>query len=121
MEVLLKKCKITLSIIKQLLVASEENIRTYNVLGWVLLPYKNSSYKKILLYDSVSNKLVSMFYPKDISEKPKGQDNRFELYYRNDFNNHYYHSFDTKEEQVQFHSVLNRVVSEAKEQGQIFY
>jgi hypothetical protein len=121
MKVLLKKTKITLSVINQLPLAREESVRTYTVLGWVLLRFKNSGFRKILLHDSESNTLVCMNYPVKIEDKIQGQDHRFDLYYKNDFGNNTYYSFDTKEKCVQFHSVLDRVTSEAKEKGQIFY
>lgn len=58
MNIELRKIKITASILKQLQIASENQMKTYAALGYVL--YKDR--KRILLYDEVNQTLCYMYF-----------------------------------------------------------
>lgn len=60
MEVLLKKVKVTVSVLKQLQIASWKQMQTYEPLGYVVKQSKRGSYRSILLYDKETNTLVCM-------------------------------------------------------------
>lgn len=119
MEVILKKTKITLGVIKQLLSAGEKEIKTYEVLGWVLTLFKSRKYKRILLYEKTTSSLVYMNYPNAIREDEEL--GKLKVSYVTDLGGGHVHILNTKEEQQLFYRTLLRVVSEAKEKGQIFY
>ena len=70
MEVVLKKTKITKSIVNQALQGSDNlyfNMCNYNILGWCLITGKRNE-RWILLYDTIKNTLVRLPYAQNLSE-----------------------------------------------------
>jgi hypothetical protein len=78
MEVILKRTKITKSILDQSLLGNSKlylGHPNYDVLGWCSILKGKFRYNYILLYDKASNTVVRLHYPnsKNIYEEEKGE------------------------------------------------
>ena len=117
MEVILKKSKITNSILGQTLIASMGNFKTMKVLGWCY--YKTNNW--IVLYNEETNELRRYPLFKSIERMPisYGRVKDEIKVYNHNMNTQYY-TFDTEEEAITFYDLINGVKSTAMQLGQFF-
>ena len=122
MEVVLKKSKITNSIIKQTLIANISDLTNSDVLGWCLVDKK---IHYIVLYNSSTNELRKYLMINKISfdtPYPHQYDTPNYLLTINFGVNYIEHNykFDTLKEVEDFKSTLERIKTEALTKGQFY-
>jgi hypothetical protein len=124
MEVLLKKSKITSSILKQTLIASFSNLKTYDVIGFCVV----KGDKWIVLYESSTKEIRKFLMFKDVvievENKPDGQGNLEELFYvvvkfEGRYLNKKFISTDKSEAEESL-TLFNDIKLKAKTKGQFF-
>lgn len=122
MEVELKKVKITLSVIKQLLPATCHQMESYTPLGWVVVKDGKYSKQKILLYNGNTNILTYCLLPKKIIlNKRFYSDTEYkQIDWCTDFGTLTYNG-DSEEDARQTKERFEKMVDKAKQIGQIFY
>lgn len=62
----LRRFNLTRNIIKQLIDATIDEMLTFQVMGWVMVPYRQQSIKVIILYDADKREIRKIMMPKSI-------------------------------------------------------
>jgi len=117
MEIILKKSKITNSILAQTITASTSDLKSSDVLGWCV--YKKHKY--IVLYDSVTNELRKYLMFKEVSAESKYTFEPFsvKVYFGIEFNSLHYQTKNELESQELIEQ-LEEVKQQAIIKGQFF-
>lgn len=130
MEVILKKTKITSSILKQTTNATENNLKDANfrVLGWCRYVVNKHTYKYILLYNENKQELVRYLFFSEIKEvyvnDYKGRDyyspEKFNIEVKTPNFMDKVYTFKTQKERDDFAHDLRVIKNRAEEAGQIY-
>jgi hypothetical protein len=118
MEVLLKKFKITASILAQTLIADVANLKSEFVLGWCI--YKKHKY--IILYNSLTTELRKYPMPKIVVLEYDNYNKKFTV--RVEFTEHLtHHIYNMGDETLNdaFAVELKNVKGRAESAGQFFF
>lgn len=120
MEVVLKKTKITSSILSQSEKATISDMINETIIGWCV--FKDNKY--IVLYDSVKNLLYKYKFFNNLYEGSESFDGEFQGKFRLkvivDFGEDFYYQFDTKEELKAAEKLITSTKKTAIEKGQFY-
>lgn len=115
MELILKKTKLTSSILTQTVLASYADIKTFDVIGWCV--HKN--HKRIVLYNHDTQELRKYPMIKDIKSEVYYMQHRTVIRFDGNFNSAVYNTKDDEESQV-IYNEFNKVRTDALTKGQFF-
>lgn len=121
MELILKKTKLTSSIINQILRANELALKTYSVVGWCI----HQKIKWVILYDENTKDLKKYLIPVDVKiEGLTGSSTLpHEVYLKVDFGSKYtplHYRYPTEEEAKEFMGHIRKIKRLAETVGQFF-